>query len=631
MLEPEPLTPPHKEHEMLYSKLFAECLPGMRKFLDVLFASIFQKWGAFVVVAIEGEGDYRAVEYSSVVAPFCAAIHDLGLKDRCIECDKRRAHEVALSRKQLSYWCFGGMREFAVPILIHDVTVGVIICGQKRLDGNDDLEGQLILEKFLEKNDIKDLLEELQEKRNLCPAVSPSQVKEMFDILWATSQFISQVLYNKLDETTKSEQASDALKDLFAGFGELDGKRMTPARFWDALNKPLSNLSTMFDSRSIAVVLETCEEYRVLAAHGLGRVKFQAPPEAHLISSTVNDFTVPEYLVLTEQPALDCFLTSLVREIYPTVNSVLFDKAKLGDDRILHILVYFDPTVPHHNRLFLHQKKQILSLFLRETANSFLHTEREEQLRKDLEDRDALLQNVVHQINQPLHGILAYCDNLVSDKFPEDRKTRIVKSLPQQAKQLVMLVKSVQYAGQEGILSTEKHYPYKLNLSKFLIENAKDFQGYAEEKYVRIEVDRTVSDFLGEVLIDRDHFVMALTNVLFNAVKYAFPGTTVTIRSEVANQLLRILVIDDGIEIKPSERESVFDRHKRTGLAKSFSQSGLGIGLFVTRALMRRMGGDAAVIESSPTGGAYKQFFEHRTTIALTLPQSVLLRSGGTN
>jgi signal transduction histidine kinase len=524
------------------------------------------------------------------------------------------------------------LREIAVPILIHGVTVGVILCGQKRLEGDDDHEGQRKLEEFAAAKGVEYLLPELREQRNLCPAVSPSRVEEMVKILWTTSQFISQLLYSKLDETTGSARAAaDALENLFAGFGELDDARTPPASFWEALDEHLHNLSTAFDSRCIAVVLETKGKHQVAASHGLGRAKLQAPQEAHLISSTAKNITGPEHLLLTGQSFPDCFLTSHVLETYPSVDMVVFDKAKLGDDRILHLLVYFDPTVPHRNRLFLHQKKQALSLFLRDTANFFLHSELLEQLRKDLEEKDALLQNVVHQINQPLQGILADCENLVSDRFPVDRKDRIIKYLPYRVKHLAREVKSVQFAVQEGTLHSEKHNPSNVNLSKLLIEIGMDFRGYAEDKSVRVDTETAFSDSLGEILIDRDGLAMALTNVVYNAVKYAFPGTTVTIRSELANQQLRILVIDDGIEIKPSERESIFRKHVRTGLAKKFSQSGLGIGLFVTRELMRGMGGDVVVVDSSPTGGAYKQFFEHRTTIALKLPKSVVFKSGGTN
>jgi len=43
------------------------------------------------------------------------------------------------------------------------------------------------------------------------------------------------------------------------------------------------------------------------------------------------------------------------------------------------------------------------------------------------------------------------------------------------------------------------------------------------------------------------------------------------------------------------------------------------------------MGGDAVVVESNPTIRMFKQFHEYRTIIALILPQTIILKSGGTN
>jgi signal transduction histidine kinase len=111
----------------------------------------------------------------------------------------------------------------------------------------------------------------------------------------------------------------------------------------------------------------------------------------------------------------------------------------------------------------------------------------------------------------------------------------------------------------------------------------------------------------------------------------SFPESAITIRTErdLANASLHLCVTNYGISIKDSERESVFAKGLRTPLARKFATSGLGIGLFVTRELMKRMGGTAYVEESVPTGGRYKRFDEFRTTIVLTLPDSVLLGRGG--
>jgi signal transduction histidine kinase/ligand-binding sensor protein len=632
MTESQPSAVPQKEHEsVLFAQLFSDSEPNNRTFFDALFSSIFKAWGAFALVGFEEQGDCRILVNFSDNGPLCNLIEDLGLKGTCIDCVKRRAREVANNLNPITYWCDWGLIEIAVPILMHGVPVGVILCGQKRLLGEEDLEGQHKLETFAVAKGIDGQLPELRERRSLCPAISRTEASEMVRILSGASKFISHVLYSKLDETTKADQGvTEELEDLFEGFEELDGGDASSARFWNALEKPLDRLFTVFDSRCLAVVLETDRKLKLVASHGLEKDKLRLPLDGQLISSKVKNFEVPEHLWLNSPTTSICSLTSCVMREYPLVDLVVLDKAKLGANRLLHVLVYFDPTIPRKNRLLLHQKEKALSLFLRHAANSFLHAERVGQLERALKDQDALLQDVVHQINQPLHGILADSELLLNVEYPVERKTRILKYFPQRAKQLAMLVKCVQYSEKEGTLRSAKQEPSNVNLSKFLIESAMVFQGYAEDKDVRIEVDTAVSDTLGEVRIDRDHLAMALTNVLFNAVKYSFRGTTVTVRVEVQDEGLSILITDDGIQIKKTEREIIFDRRKRTDLAKRFMQSGLGIGLYVTRALMRNMGGDAAVVDSIPTSRLYKDFREHQTTMSLSLPKSVVSNQGGT-
>lgn len=87
--------PLQTDETLLYAELFSRSLDEMQKFLDVLFTSIFQSWGAFALVGRNGKGEFRIFEDHKIFAPLCTEINDLGLRDRCTECDRRRAHEVS--------------------------------------------------------------------------------------------------------------------------------------------------------------------------------------------------------------------------------------------------------------------------------------------------------------------------------------------------------------------------------------------------------------------------------------------------------------------------------------------------------------------------------------------------------
>ena len=109
---------------------------------------------------------------------------------------------------------------------------------------------------------------------------------------------------------------------------------------------------------------------------------------------------------------------------------------------------------------------------------------------------------------------------------------------------------------------------------------------------------------------DRDRLEQVLGNLIENAVKYSPDGTDVTVRvEERANQLITS-VIDRGIGIPQDELSQVFERFHRGRQVSSTNYGGLGLGLYITRQIVERHGGDIRV-ESKEGGG---------TTFSFTLP-----------
>ena len=81
----------------------------------------------------------------------------------------------------------------------------------------------------------------------------------------------------------------------------------------------------------------------------------------------------------------------------------------------------------------------------------------------------------------------------------------------------------------------------------------------------------------------------ALTNLVDNAVRHAAPGRP---RRHGGGTPDRVTVTDDGHGIPVEDRERVFDRFTRLDEARDRDSGGSGLGLPITRALLRRSGGD---------------------------------------
>ncbi len=102
--------------------------------------------------------------------------------------------------------------------------------------------------------------------------------------------------------------------------------------------------------------------------------------------------------------------------------------------------------------------------------------------------------------------------------------------------------------------------------------------------------------------IDAGRMQQVLANLLGNAVRYAPAGSPVTVAiRRTAPERARIEVRDLGPGLSPAEQARVFERFVRG--AASEGTSGLGLGLYLCRAIVEQHGG-AIGVDSAPNAGA---------------------------
>jgi two-component system, OmpR family, sensor histidine kinase SenX3 len=154
----------------------------------------------------------------------------------------------------------------------------------------------------------------------------------------------------------------------------------------------------------------------------------------------------------------------------------------------------------------------------------------------------------------------------------------------------------------------------KEGITGILIAAARNFQGVAKTKNIRIHVDEPSTDTLPELDVDYQLFIQAVSNLIDNGVKYSKPGTQVTIRAERQGNQALLHFENFGIRITQRNIERVFNRFFRTNDAKRRVPSGTGIGLGVARNIIQSHGGKLYVQPSVKTSQGYK------TTFTIKLP-----------
>ncbi|MEU5432700.1 HAMP domain-containing sensor histidine kinase [Streptomyces sp. NPDC020719] len=102
---------------------------------------------------------------------------------------------------------------------------------------------------------------------------------------------------------------------------------------------------------------------------------------------------------------------------------------------------------------------------------------------------------------------------------------------------------------------------------------------------------------------DEHRLEHVLDNLLENAAKFTPPGGRVGIAAEAAGDTWRITVADTGIGVPEQYREEIFSGFVRAPNAASGGFPGTGLGLTISRDIVRRHGGELSVAEA-PGGGA---------------------------
>jgi PAS domain S-box-containing protein len=123
---------------------------------------------------------------------------------------------------------------------------------------------------------------------------------------------------------------------------------------------------------------------------------------------------------------------------------------------------------------------------------------------------------------------------------------------------------------------------------------------------IKIEL-RTPKKRLPQVAADPDKTRQVLTNLVDNAVKYSPDGGRVVVEVATAGPRLRFSVRDEGLGVPPAEHRRIFEKFYRLDPDLTRGVGGTGLGLYISRELLERMGGRIWV-ESSGVGGSGSTF-----------------------
>jgi signal transduction histidine kinase len=214
---------------------------------------------------------------------------------------------------------------------------------------------------------------------------------------------------------------------------------------------------------------------------------------------------------------------------------------------------------------------------------------------------------VAHELGNPVTAIRRLCEVLRVRQLEEEDRAQVLDSMVGELDALAALIRDVELASR--VDGADFHLDAGPATVAELLETAEaylhTFAGDGRPVVVDAEVDVASS----VVLADPERIGQVLRNLLDNAVKFSPPTAPVEVRAVrgVSVDRVRLEVVDQGPGIPVAEVGRIFERFGRGRDAAERRLPGVGLGLYLSRQLVRAHGSELAV-RSEPGAGSTFSF-----------------------
>ncbi|HZD57009.1 MAG TPA: HAMP domain-containing sensor histidine kinase [Anaerolineales bacterium] len=216
------------------------------------------------------------------------------------------------------------------------------------------------------------------------------------------------------------------------------------------------------------------------------------------------------------------------------------------------------------------------------------------------EDRRHFLQRLDHELKNPLTAIKAGLSNLTYEPL-DDYLAGEVSAVQAQVQRISRLVADLRKL---AALETTPVDRVEVNVGELLsqVSDLVKEQTNGEARKIALILPNAPWP-VPRIEGDPDLLLLAIHNLLDNAVKYTCPGDTIEVRAFDDGSEVVIEVADTGPGIPEVEIERIWEELYRGEQARGVPGSGLGLPM--VRAIIERHGGSVAVRSRSNQGTAF--------------------------
>jgi signal transduction histidine kinase len=213
--------------------------------------------------------------------------------------------------------------------------------------------------------------------------------------------------------------------------------------------------------------------------------------------------------------------------------------------------------------------------------------------------KDRLLSVMSHDIKSPLNSLRGILQIFHKGAITSEEFTHFTKHIEGDLNKTSILVENILYwtASQLKGVQVKKE---KFDLSNLISDNVQLFQTVASNKKITVTHNNPQSLVINN---DRNIINLVLRNLISNAIKFSFEGSSIIISAQRENGHINIDVKDDGVGMDEQTLRSIFEPELSVSKSGTGNESGTGLGLGLCQEYLQLAGGILEA-ESEPGKGS---------------------------
>jgi len=222
-------------------------------------------------------------------------------------------------------------------------------------------------------------------------------------------------------------------------------------------------------------------------------------------------------------------------------------------------------------------------------------------------DRREFVSNVSHELRTPLTTMRSYLEALADGAWKDENIAPTFLNVTQtETERMIRLVNDLLQ------LSRMDSSDYELNKDIVLFNSFfnRIIDRFEMSKSDKVHFERLFPETSFYVEIDTDKITQVIDNIISNAIKYSPDGGNIRFGFTGQDDMLKVMISDDGMGIPKENVGRIFDRFYRVDRARARSMGGTGLGLAIAREMIEAHGGKIWAESEEGQG----------TTIFFTLP-----------